>query len=83
MWILSRFCCPICSRSVIDMSKTWQRLDEEVSLKSIVESFKYDRSCKLVAEEYQIVLLVSLDRSDCYAFRLPRQEGNEVSFSVP
>ncbi|KAL0823723.1 hypothetical protein Bca101_047400 [Brassica carinata] len=25
-----KFCCPICSRSVIDMSKTWQRMDEEV-----------------------------------------------------
>jgi len=52
VWILSRFCCPICSRSVIDMSKTWQRLDEEVSSKFIVESFKSDRSFKLVAEEY-------------------------------
>ncbi|KAF5738679.1 hypothetical protein HS088_TW13G01580 [Tripterygium wilfordii] len=25
-----KFCCPICSRSVIDMSKTWKRIDEEV-----------------------------------------------------
>ncbi|KAF5738698.1 hypothetical protein HS088_TW13G01599 [Tripterygium wilfordii] len=27
---VTRFCCPICSRSVIDMSKTWKRIDEEV-----------------------------------------------------
>ncbi|CAN1283891.1 E3 ubiquitin-protein ligase MIEL1, partial [Linum perenne] len=27
-----RFCCPICSKSVIDMSKTWKSLDEEVNL---------------------------------------------------
>lgn len=28
---LTRFCCPICSKSIIDMSKTWKRIDEEVS----------------------------------------------------
>lgn len=27
-----RFCCPICSKSVIDMSKFWKKLDEEVLL---------------------------------------------------
>ena len=27
----TRFCCPICSKSIIDMSKTWKRIDEEVS----------------------------------------------------
>ena len=29
--ILCRYICPICSKSVIDMSRTWKRLDEEVS----------------------------------------------------
>jgi predicted RNA-binding Zn-ribbon protein involved in translation (DUF1610 family) len=27
----TRYCCPICSKSIIDMSKTWERIDEEVS----------------------------------------------------
>ncbi|KAF7813684.1 lipase-like [Senna tora] len=25
-----KYCCPICSKSVIDMSRTWKRIDEEV-----------------------------------------------------
>ncbi|CAN4123232.1 unnamed protein product [Withania somnifera] len=25
-----KFCCPICSRSILDMSKAWKRMDEEV-----------------------------------------------------
>ncbi|RZS02698.1 hypothetical protein BHM03_00032780 [Ensete ventricosum] len=25
-----RYCCPICSKSVIDMSKIWRKMDEEV-----------------------------------------------------
>lgn len=32
----TRFCCPICSKSVIDMSRTWKRMDEEVSCLLIV-----------------------------------------------
>ena len=30
--MLRRFCCPICSKSVIDMSRIWKRIDEEVDL---------------------------------------------------
>ncbi|KAI4311199.1 hypothetical protein MLD38_036111 [Melastoma candidum] len=26
----NKYCCPICSRTVIDMSRTWKRLEEEV-----------------------------------------------------
>ncbi|KAK9288265.1 hypothetical protein L1049_016715 [Liquidambar formosana] len=25
-----KYCCPICSKSVIDMSRTWKRIDEEI-----------------------------------------------------
>ncbi|KAJ0948976.1 hypothetical protein HanRHA438_Chr01g0033661 [Helianthus annuus] len=28
----NKFSCPICSKSVMDMSMTWRRLDEEASL---------------------------------------------------
>lgn len=37
LWFLNfvtshRYCCPICSKSIIDMSRTWKRIDEEVDL---------------------------------------------------
>ncbi|XP_013683525.2 E3 ubiquitin-protein ligase MIEL1-like isoform X8 [Brassica napus] len=35
-----KFCCPICSRSVIDMSKTWQRMDEEVEAISMPSDYR-------------------------------------------
>jgi RING finger and CHY zinc finger domain-containing protein 1 len=31
-FLLFRFCCPICSKSVIDVSKFWKKLYDEVSL---------------------------------------------------
>lgn len=35
-----KFCCPICSRSVIDMSKTWQRLDEEIEATAMPSDYR-------------------------------------------
>ncbi|WZZ22068.1 hypothetical protein YC2023_123455 [Brassica napus] len=35
-----KFCCPICSRSVIDMSKTWQRMDEEIEATSMPSDYR-------------------------------------------
>lgn len=34
-----RYCCPICSKSVIDMSRTWNRIDEEVDLFNLSSSY--------------------------------------------
>ncbi|CAN1149936.1 E3 ubiquitin-protein ligase MIEL1 [Linum perenne] len=35
-----RFCCPICSKSVIDMSKTWKSLDEEIEATVMPEDYR-------------------------------------------
>ncbi|KAL1209083.1 E3 ubiquitin-protein ligase MIEL1 [Cardamine amara subsp. amara] len=35
-----KFCCPICSRSVMDMSKTWQRLDEEIEATAMPSDYR-------------------------------------------
>lgn len=29
---LNRYCCPICTKSIMDMSATWKMIDEEVSI---------------------------------------------------
>ncbi|KAK3039012.1 hypothetical protein RJ639_027497 [Escallonia herrerae] len=38
-----KYCCPICSRSVIDMSRTWKRIDEEVEATAMPEDYRYKK----------------------------------------
>lgn len=35
-----KYCCPICSKSVIDMSRTWKRLDEEIEATTMPEDYR-------------------------------------------
>uniref|UniRef100_A0A803NBK9 Uncharacterized protein n=1 Tax=Chenopodium quinoa TaxID=63459 RepID=A0A803NBK9_CHEQI len=35
-----KYCCPICSKSVIDMSRTWKRLDEEIEATTMPEEYR-------------------------------------------
>ncbi|KAJ6688896.1 hypothetical protein OIU85_005333 [Salix viminalis] len=36
-----KFCCPICSKSIIDMSKTWKRIDEEIEATAMPEDYRH------------------------------------------
>ncbi|CAN6676954.1 unnamed protein product [Malus baccata var. baccata] len=38
-----KYCCPICSKSVIDMSRTWQRIDEEIEATVMPEDYRYKK----------------------------------------
>ncbi|KAK1395130.1 E3 ubiquitin-protein ligase MIEL1 [Heracleum sosnowskyi] len=36
-----KYCCPICSKSVVDMSRTWKRIDEEIEATVMPEDYRY------------------------------------------
>ncbi|KAE9591404.1 putative aminoacyltransferase, E1 ubiquitin-activating enzyme [Lupinus albus] len=38
-----KFCCPICSKSVIDMSREWRRIDEEIEATVMPEDYRYKK----------------------------------------
>ncbi|KAK8585802.1 hypothetical protein V6N13_050772 [Hibiscus sabdariffa] len=38
-----KYCCPICSKSVIDMSRTWKRIDEEIGATLMPEDYRYKK----------------------------------------
>ncbi|XWS08639.1 hypothetical protein CRYUN_Cryun40dG0018900 [Craigia yunnanensis] len=38
-----KYCCPICSKSVIDMSRTWKRIDEEIEATVMPEDYWYKK----------------------------------------
>lgn len=38
-----KFCCPICSKSVIDMSRIWKRIDEEIEETVMPEDLRYKK----------------------------------------
>ncbi|KAH0992880.1 hypothetical protein GBA52_004363 [Prunus armeniaca] len=38
-----KYCCPICSKSVIDMSRTWRRIDEEIEATAMPEDYRYKK----------------------------------------
>ncbi|KAL4388063.1 hypothetical protein GQ457_09G023110 [Hibiscus cannabinus] len=38
-----KYCCPICSKSVIDMSRTWKRIDEEIEATVMPEDYRYKK----------------------------------------
>ncbi|KAK6930115.1 Zinc finger, RING-type [Dillenia turbinata] len=35
-----KYCCPICSKSVVDMSRTWKRIDEEIEATLMPEDYR-------------------------------------------
>ncbi|KAK9933698.1 hypothetical protein M0R45_020878 [Rubus argutus] len=37
------YCCPICSKSVIDMSRTWKRIDEEIEATVMPEDYRHKK----------------------------------------
>ncbi|KAK8585801.1 hypothetical protein V6N13_050772 [Hibiscus sabdariffa] len=41
-----KYCCPICSKSVIDMSRTWKRIDEEIGATLMPEDYRYKKPLK-------------------------------------
>ncbi|GMJ02037.1 MYB30-Interacting E3 Ligase 1 [Hibiscus trionum] len=38
-----KYCCPICSKSAIDMSRTWKRIDEEIEATLMPEDYRYKK----------------------------------------
>ncbi|KAI9195573.1 hypothetical protein LWI28_016231 [Acer negundo] len=38
-----KYCCPICSKSIIDMSRTWKRIDEEIEATMMPEDYRYKK----------------------------------------
>ncbi|KAK6254553.1 hypothetical protein SCA6_015858 [Theobroma cacao] len=38
-----KYCCPICSKSVIDMSRIWKRIDEEIEATVMPEDYRYKK----------------------------------------
>ncbi|KAK0608674.1 hypothetical protein LWI29_034198 [Acer saccharum] len=38
-----KYCCPICSKSIIDMSRTWKRLDVEIEAIMMPEDYRYKK----------------------------------------
>lgn len=38
-----KYSCPICSKSVIDMSRTWRKLDEEIEATVVPENHRYKK----------------------------------------
>jgi RING finger/CHY zinc finger protein 1 len=38
-----KYCCPICSRSIIDMSQTWKRIDDEIEATVMPEDYRYKK----------------------------------------
>ncbi|GJU79825.1 putative reverse transcriptase domain-containing protein [Tanacetum coccineum] len=44
----SNFSCPICSKSVIDMSRIWQRLDEEIEATIMPEDYRQKKVVAIV-----------------------------------
>ncbi|XP_057460401.1 E3 ubiquitin-protein ligase MIEL1-like [Actinidia eriantha] len=38
----NQYRCPICSKSVLDMSRTWKRLEEEIEATAMPEEYHYD-----------------------------------------
>ncbi|XP_047981793.1 E3 ubiquitin-protein ligase MIEL1-like [Salvia hispanica] len=38
-----RFCCPICSKSIMDMSIAWKRIDEEIEATVMPEEYRYKK----------------------------------------
>nr|KJB72590.1 hypothetical protein B456_011G186700 [Gossypium raimondii] len=39
----NKYCCPICSKSVIDMSRTWKRIDEEIEATVMPEDYRHKK----------------------------------------
>ncbi|RZB82182.1 E3 ubiquitin-protein ligase MIEL1 isoform B [Glycine soja] len=36
-----KYCCPICSKSVMDMSRAWKRIDEEIEATVMPDDYRY------------------------------------------
>ncbi|KAL4558839.1 hypothetical protein LXL04_037042 [Taraxacum kok-saghyz] len=44
MIIKNQYRCPICSKSMCNMSRTWQRLDQEIEATAMPEEYRYEAS---------------------------------------
>ncbi|KAL3517483.1 hypothetical protein ACH5RR_020072 [Cinchona calisaya] len=38
----NQYKCPICSKSVFNMSRTWERLDQEIEATAMPEEYRYE-----------------------------------------
>ncbi|XWS14024.1 hypothetical protein CRYUN_Cryun36dG0088500 [Craigia yunnanensis] len=67
-----KYCCPICSKSVIDMSRTWKRIDEEIEATVMPEDYRYKKvwilcnDCNDTTEVY--FHIIGQKCSHCYSF---------------
>ncbi|KAK6141323.1 hypothetical protein DH2020_024921 [Rehmannia glutinosa] len=42
MFIQNQYRCPICSKSVLNMTRTWERLDQEIEATAMPEEYRYE-----------------------------------------
>nr|GMD90990.1 E3 ubiquitin-protein ligase MIEL1 [Ipomoea batatas] len=40
MVVTLRYCCPICSKSIIDMSSIWKEMDEEIEQTAMPDDYR-------------------------------------------
>ncbi|KAK4486591.1 hypothetical protein RD792_006842, partial [Penstemon davidsonii] len=63
---LSRYSCPICSKSICDMSNVWRKLDEEVASTHMPEMYKNKmvwilcNDCETTSEDVKYVMFPSV-----------------------
>ncbi|KAH7573621.1 hypothetical protein JRO89_XS03G0181600 [Xanthoceras sorbifolium] len=74
-----KYCCPICSKSVIDMSRTWKRIDEEIEATMMPEDYRYkkvtDSSLPISKSSYRPTLRISIS--------IDTNNGNTATLSAP
>ncbi|MCD7469258.1 hypothetical protein HAX54_008129 [Datura stramonium] len=64
----SKYSCPVCSRSICDMSLVWEKLDQETNQESL-------RTWGILAVEIDFLGLLVLERMICYNF-VPTQNAS-------
>ncbi|KAK4492700.1 hypothetical protein RD792_003520 [Penstemon davidsonii] len=84
---LSRYSCPICSKSICDMSNVWRKLDEEVASTHMPEMYKNKmvwilcNDCETTSEvRFHIVAYKCLK---CNSYNTRQIQGIPVSSNSP
>jgi hypothetical protein len=68
IWLYIRYACPLCSKSVCDMSKVWEKLDMEIAATPMPEPYqnKMVSSFFPLYDHYLYYILVSLMSYCCF-----------------
>ncbi|KAK4425801.1 E3 ubiquitin-protein ligase MIEL1 [Sesamum alatum] len=87
-----KYCCPICSRSIMDMSRTWKRIDEEIEATVMPDEYRYKKvwilcnDCNDTTEVYFHIIGQKCGHCESYNTRtiappvLP-QQSTELAFT--